>query len=341
MSTITIGLDIAKSVFHLVWMSTTGKVLKRKMLSRKKVAEYFANLEACTVVMEACGSTHYWSRVITRCGHEVKAIAPQFITAYRKGNKNDYNDAEAIAEAAQRENMRFVPLKSLEQQDIQMLHRIRERLIKNRTALSNQIRGLLAEYGLVIPKGVNYLKAQLPGLLEDATNELSTSARRYFQILGEELDDLSIQLKSVDSEVLGINKQNEVCQRLSTMTGVGPIIATAFYAGIGDGKAFKSGRHVSAWLGLVPKQHSTGGKPVLLGISKRGNTYLRTQLINGARAALRHCENKTDQVSIWARQLKERSNYNNATVALANKMARMAWAMLHHQEDYRLKVVTK
>jgi len=341
MSTITIGLDIAKSVFHLVWMSATGKVLKRKMLSRKKVAEYFANLEACTVVMEACGSTHYWSRVITRCGHEVKAIAPQFITPYRKGNKNDYNDAEAIAEASQRENMRFVPLKTLEQQDIQMLHRIRERLVKNRTALSNQIRGLLAEYGLVMPKGINHLKAQLSGFLEDGENELSISARRYFQRLSEELDGLSIQIKSVDSEVLGINKQNEVCQRLSTMTGIGPIVATAFYAGIGDGKAFKSGRHVSAWLGLVPKQHSTGGKPVLLGISKRGNTYLRTQLINGARAALRHCENKTDQVSIWARKLKERSNYNNATVALANKMARMAWAMLHHQEDYRLKVVTK
>jgi len=339
MSTITIGLDIAKSVFHLVWMNAAGKVLKRKQLSRKKVAEYFANLEACTVVMEACGSTHYWSRVITRCGHEVKAIAPQFITAYRKGNKNDYNDAEAIAEASQRQNMRFVPLKSLAQQDIQMLHRIRERLVKNRTALSNQIRGLLAEYGLVMPKGVNHLKAQLPGFLEDATNELSTSARRYFQGLSEELDDLSVQIKSVDSEVLGINKQNEVCQRLSTMTGIGPIVATAFYAGIGDGKAFTSGRHVSAWLGLVPKQHSTGGKPTLLGISQRGNTYLRTQLINGARAALRHCENKTDQVSVWARQLKERSNYNNATVALANKMARMAWAMLHHQEDYKFKAV--
>ncbi len=337
MNTITIGLDIAKSVFHLVCMSATGKVLKRKRLSRKKVAEYFANLEACTVVMEACGSTHYWSRVIIRCGHEVKAIAPQFITPYRKGNKNDYNDAEAIAEASQRENMRFVPLKTLEQQDIQMLHRIRERLIKNRTALSNQIRGLLAEYGLVMPKGINHLKAQLPGFLEDATNELSISTRRYFLGLSEELDELSIQIKSVDSEILGINKQNDVCQRLSTMTGIGPIIATAFYAGIGDGKAFKSGRHVSAWLGLVPKQHSTGGKPVLLGISKRGNTYLRTQLINGARAALRHCENKTDQVSLWARKLKERSNYNNATVALANKMARMAWAMLHHQEDYKFK----
>lgn len=341
MNTITIGLDIAKSVFHLVWMNSTGKVLKRKQLSRKKMAEYFANLEACIVVMEACGSTHYWSRVITRCGHEVKAIAPQFVTPYRKGNKNDYNDAEAIAEASQRENMRFVPLKSLEQQDIQMLHRIRERLIKNRTALSNQIRGLLAEYGLVIPKGIGHLKASLPDFIEDATNELSTATRRYFQGLKEELDELEVQIKSTDKEVLSINKQQDICQRLSTMTGIGPIIATALYAGIGDGKAFNSGRHVSAWLGLVPGQNTTGGKPTLLGISKRGNTYLRTQLINGARSALRHCENKTDQVSIWARKLKERSNYNTATVALANKMARMAWAMLHHQEDYRLKVATK
>jgi len=339
MNTITIGLDIAKSVFHLVWMSSTGRVLKRKQLSRKKVAEYFANIEASIVVMEACGSTHYWSRVITRCGHEVKAIAPQFVTAYRKGNKNDYNDAEAIAEAAQRNNMRFMPLKSLEQQDIQMLHRIRERLVKNRTALSNQIRGLLAEYGLVMPKGINHLKAHLPRFLEDASNELSVSARRYFLGLSEELDEVTVQIKSVDSEILGINKQNKVCQRLSTMTGIGPIVATAFYAAIGDGKAFNSGRHVSAWLGVVPRQHSTGGKPTLLGISKRGNTYLRTQLINGARAALRLCENRTDPVSLWAKQLKERSNYNNATVALANKMARMAWAMLHYQEDYKFKTV--
>ncbi|MFT5756269.1 MAG: transposase [Alteromonadaceae bacterium] len=276
MNTITIGLDIAKSAFHLVSMNATGKVLKRKQLSRKQVAEYFANIEASTVVMEACGSTHYWSRVISRCGHEVKAIAPQFVTPYRKGNKNDYNDAEAIAESAQRQNMRFVPLKSLKQQDIQMLHRIKQRLTKNRTALSNQIRGLLAEYGLVMPKGINHLKAHLPDFLEDATNELSPSARRYFLGLSDELDELTIQMKSADTEISTINKQNEVCQRLNTMTGIGPIIATAFYAGVGDGKAFKSGRHVSAWLGLVPGQHSTGGKPNLLGISKRGNTYLRT-----------------------------------------------------------------
>jgi len=341
MSILTIGLDIAKSSFHLVWMNNAGKVLKRKQLSRKKVAEYFVNLPAAIVVMEACGSTHYWSRVITRCGHEVKAIAPQFVTPYRKGNKNDFNDAEAIAEASQRHNMRFVPLKSLAQQDIQMVHRIRERLVKNRTALSNQMRGLLAEYGLVIPKGVNQLKRYLPEFLEDAANELSADTRRYFAGLLEELKEMEQQIASADAELQRINKQQTVCQRLSTMTGIGPVVATAFYAGIGDGKAFSSGRHVSAWLGLVPSQHSTGGKATLLGISKRGNSYLRTQLINGARAALRHCENKTDKVSLWAQQLKARSNFNTATVALANKMARMAWAMLHYQEDYRLKYSDK
>ena len=337
MNTITIGLDIAKSAFHLIWMDESGKVLKKKQLTRKKMFEYFSNLSHCIVVMEACGSTHYWSRVLIRCGHEVKAIAPQFITAYRKGNKNDYNDAEAIAEASQRHNMRFVPLKSLEQQDIQMVHRVRERLVHNRTALSNQIRGLLAEYGLVTPKGLAHLKKSLPIFLEDAENELSAFTRRYFLDLQEELDGLIQKIVLLDKEIMVISKENVVCQRLTTMNGIGPLISSALYAGIGDGKAFKSGRHVSAWLGLVPGQHSTGKKPTLLGISKRGNTYLRTQLINGARSALRHCDNKTDQVSVWAKKLKERSNYNNATVALANKMARMAWAMLHYQEDYKFK----
>lgn len=289
--------------------------------------------------METCGSTHYWSRVIVRCGHEVKAIAPQFVTPYRKGNKNDYNDAEAIAEASQRHNMRFVPIKSLEQQDIQMVYRVRERLVKNRTALSNQIRGLLAEYGLVIPKGINHLKKYLPEFLEAGENELSFATRRYFKGLSDELEELEGHIKSTDKEISQISKQHEVCKRLSTMNGIGPVIATAFYAGIGDGKDFNSGRHLSAWLGLVPKQHSTGGKSNLLGISKRGNTYLRTQLINGARSILKHCENKTDKVSVWAQQLKKRSNYNTGTVALANKMARMAWAMLHYQENYKTKEV--
>ncbi|WP_435275279.1 IS110 family transposase [Psychrobium sp. nBUS_13] len=335
MNNITIGLDIAKSTFHLVQMDKGGKVLKRKQLARNKVADYFAKLAPCIVVMEACGSTHYWTRVLIRCRHVVKAIAPQFVTPYRKGNKNDYNDAEAIAEASQRKNMRFVPLKSLEQQDIQMVHRVRERLMKNRTALSNQIRGLLAEYGLVIPKGVHHLKSQLPALIEAADNELSVNARRYFNDLYEELKKLEQEIKVVDKEILSICNQHNICKQLSTMNGIGPINATALYAGIGDGKDFNSGRHLSAWLGLVPRQHSTGGKANLMGISKRGNTYLRTQLINGARAALRHCDNKTDRVSLWAKAMKGRSSFNNATVALANKMARMAWAMLHHQENYK------
>jgi len=236
--------------------------------------------------------------------------------------------------------MRFVPLKYLEQQDIQMVHRIRERLVKNRTALSNQVRGLLAEYGLIVPKGINHLKSNLPGIIEAVDNELSDNARHYFSNLYEELNKLEADIKITDKEVLRICNQHEVCERLSTMNGIGPIIATALFAGIGDGKDFTSGRHLSAWLGLVPRQHSTGGKANLMGISKRGNTYLRTQLINGARSALRHCDNKTDSVSLWAISLKERSNFNNATVALANKMARMAWAMLHHQENYRYKKVT-
>ena len=337
MSKITIGLDIAKNVFHLVHKSASGKVLKKQKLPRRKVAEYFANTPEATVIMEACGSTHYWSRVIAGQGHEVKAIAPQYVVAYRKGNKNDFNDADAMVEAASREDMRFVPIKSIEQQDIQLVHRIRERLVGNRTALSNQIRGLLAEYGIVIAKGIAHVKARLPLIVEDAENELSIPSRRHFNDLYDELDALTLRIKDVDKDILSLSQQHPVCQRLMTMTGIGPLIATALYAAIGQGSTFVSGRHLAAWLGLVPKQHSTGDNPRLLGISKRGNTYLRTQLINGARAALSRVADKPDKVSVWAKQLQGRSSFNKACVALANKMARMAWAMLHHQQDYRLK----
>jgi transposase len=322
-----------------VHKNSSGKVLKKQKLVRRKVAEYFANTPEATVIMEACGSTHYWSRVIMKCGHEVKAIAPQYVVAYRKGNKNDFNDADAMVEAAQREGMRFVPIKSIEQQDIQLVHRIRERLVGNRTALSNQVRGLLAEYGIVIAKGIAHVKAQLPLIVEDADNELSIQARRHFDDLYNELDELNSRIKEVDKDILALSRQHPVCQRLSTMTGIGPLISTALYAGIGQGNTFENGRHLAAWLGLVPRQHSTGDNPRLFGISKRGNTYLRTQLINGARAALNQVENKSDKVSVWAKQLKGRSSFNNACVALANKMARMAWAMLHHQQDYQLKTL--
>lgn len=332
----TIGIDIAKSIFHLCGVNKMGRVLKKKQLKRKQVLPYLARLEPALVVMEACGGANYWAREIQALGHEVKLIAPQYVKPYVKGNKNDYNDAEAIAEAAQRANMRFVPIKSVEQQDIQNLHRQRERIKKARTALVNQVRGLLAEYGIVINKGVAAVRKGLPDILEDAENGLTMRSRELFADLLEELRLLDERLKRSEEQIEACNRENEVCQRLDEILGVGPITASAAYAAAGDGKDFVNGRHFSAWIGLVPGQHSTGGKSTLLGISKRGNAYLRTLFIHGARAVLRHSANKTDRFSLWAQALVERRGYNKACVAVANKMARIAWVIMAKGETYRV-----
>ncbi len=234
-----------------------------------------------------------------------------------------------------------MPFKSQDQQDIQLMHRIRERMIAQQTALSNQIRGLLSEYGIVYARGVATLVKELPLTLEEADNGLSMLARRQFQGLLNDLRELREHIKEMDKELKAFSQSQPVCERLMSMTGIGPMIATALYAGIGQGQAFNSGRHLAAWLGVVPKQHTTGDNPRLLGISKRGNTYLRTQIINGARAALRHIGDKTDKVSEWCRACLARMSFNKACVALANKMVRMAWAMLHYQQDYQPGLINK
>ncbi|MEJ1298864.1 MAG: IS110 family transposase [Candidatus Sedimenticola sp. (ex Thyasira tokunagai)] len=334
----TIGLDIAKSVFHLYVVNSVGRYIKKKQLKRKQVLAYMANMEPCLIAMEACGGANYWAREFAAQGHQVKLIAPQYVKPYVKGNKNDYNDAEGIAEAAQRPNMRFVPIKSVEQQDIQSIHRQRERIKKERTALVNQVRGLLAEYGVVINKGVAAVRRGLPEILEDAENGLTPLARELFAELQEESQTIDKRLEQCEKRIKSLNQENEVCQRLDEILGIGPITASATYAAAGDGKDFVSGRHFSAWLGLVPGQHSTGGKTVLLGISKRGNAYLRTLFIHGARAVLRHSANKTDHFSRWAQALLERRGHNRACVAVANKMARIAWVIMAKGETYRTVV---
>jgi transposase len=331
----TVGLDIAKSAFHLYAVNKMGRYIKKKQLKRKQVLPYLARLEPCVIAMEACGGANYWAREMKDLGHEVKLIAPQYVKPYVKGNKNDYNDAEAIAEAAQRPTMRFVPIKSVEQQDIQNLHRQRERIKKARTALVNQVRGLLAEYGIVINKGVAAVRKGLPVILEDAENGLTMRGRALFADLLEELRVLDERFKQSEKQIEISNRGNEVCQRLDEILGVGPITASAVYAAAGNGKNFVNGRHFSAWIGLVPGQHSTGGKSTLLGISKRGNAYLRTLFIHGARAVLRHSANKTDRFSLWAQALLERRGHNKACVAVANKMARMAWVIMAKGESYR------
>lgn len=332
----TIGLDIAKTVFHFYAVNKMGRLVKKKQLRRKQVLAYLAKLEPCLLAMEACGGAHYWARELKAMGHQVKLIAPQYVKPYVKGNKNDYNDAEAIAEAAQRPNMRFVPIKSVEQQDIQNFHRQRERIKKERTALVNQVRGLLAEYGVIINKGVKAVRVGLPDILEDAENGLTVLARELFIELLDELRALDERLEQCEQRIQSTNQDNDVCRRLDDILGIGPITASATYAAAGNGQDFTNGRHFSAWLGLVPGQHSTGGKPVLLGISKRGNRYLRTLFIHGARAVLLHSAKKSDRFSLWAQALLARRGHNKACVAVANKMARMAWVIMAKGETYRV-----
>jgi len=331
----TIGIDIAKSIFHLFAVNQIGRLVKKNQLKRKQLLSHLAKIEPCLVVMEACGGANYWAREIMALGHEVKLIAPQYVKPYVKGNKNDYNDAEAIAEASQRPNMRFVPIKSIEQQDIQNFHRQRERIKKERTALVNQTRGLLAEYGMVINKGVAAVRRDLPLILEDAENGLNMLSRELFSELLDELRVLDKRFEDCEKRIKALNKDNEICQRLDEILGIGGLTASATYAAVGDGKEFSNGRHYSAWLGLVPGQHSTGGKPALLGISKRGNAYLRTLYIHGARAVLRYSATKQDSFSRWAQAVLARRGHNKACIAVANKIARMAWVIMAKGESYR------
>ncbi|MDX8397892.1 MAG: IS110 family transposase [Mariprofundaceae bacterium] len=333
----TIGIDLAKSVFHLHGVDAQGKVVVRKRLSRSKLIEFMAQLTSCLVGMEACGGSDYWARKFEDMGHDVRClISPQLVKPYVKGNKNDEADAEAICEAVQRPSMRFVPIKNIEQQDIQSIHRAREQVVCRRTAQGNQIRGLLMEYGLVIPQGRKVLCGQLPDILADADNGLTLMFRELLLGLWEEMIHLEQRVSEYDLQIKTLSEQSDVCQRLMTVPGIGPMVATALVASVSDAKVFKSGREMAAWLGLVPRQHSTGGKPRLMGISKRGDTYLRKLLIHGARAALRWSDKKHDKRSVWATSLKERRGQNIAAVALANKTVRTAWILITRNEEYQM-----
>lgn len=282
----TVGIDLAKNIFHVHGVDAHGRVVQRRVLKRAEVSNYFANLSPCLIGMEACSGAHYWARALTALGHDVRLMSPQFVKPYVKTNKSDRNDAEAICEAVSRPNMRFVPIKSEMQLDILAVHRVRQRLVGNRTALVNQIRGLLAERGIVVARDVASLRRRLPELLEIADNGLNDCFRSLLAELSEQLRALTSQIQHYDQVIRLIVRQHEACQRLMAIEGIGPMTASALYASAGDARVFKNGRQFAAWLGLVPKQHSSGGKPRLLGISKRGDAYLRTLLIHGGRSAL-------------------------------------------------------
>ena len=338
MNNTTIGLDIAKNVFQVHGVDAKGNVVLLKVLKRWQVLEFFANRAPSLIGMEACAGAHYWARELRNQGHEVRLMSPQFVKPYVKGNKNDANDAEAICEAVGRPNMRFVPVKSAEQQDLLALHRVRSGLVKERTAQANRLRGLLGEYGIVIGKGLAQLRKRLPEILENAENDLSDLVRALFADLHGRILALDQQVAAYGDKLKTLNQMSAVCRKISQVPGVGPITATAMAASLGDGQAFQTGRQVSAWLGLVPAQDSSGGKPKLLGISKRGDTYMRTLLIHGARAVVRAAAKKHDAQSRWINALVQRRNANIAAVALANKNTRVIWALLRRGEDYRAPV---
>ena len=323
-----VGIDLAKNIFHLVGLDERGKIILRKRLARGEVMPFMAKLPRVLVGMEACGGAHYWARQLREQGHEVKLMAPQYVKPYVKTNKNDLRDAEAIAEAVTRPSMRFVPIKNVEQQDLQALHRVRERLMGARTALVNEIRGLLAEYGIVLPTGVNAFRNALAAKLEAEHAKLTPLSQELFSKLCEEFKKVEAEVVYYDEKLQALAITHPESQRLLTIPGIGPITATALIAAVGDMGSFTNGRQFAAWLGLVPKQHSTGGQTRLLGISKRGDSYLRKLLIHGARATLRWARTKTDSRSQWIRGVLERRGWNRTAVAVANKNARIVWALL-------------
>lgn len=328
-----LSIDLAKNVFQLHGVDANGDVVLRKAFKRTPLQEFVLRLDPCIIAMEACGSSHYWARRFREMGHEVKLIAPKFVKPFVKSNKNDSNDAEAIGVAAWQKSMRFVPIKEEWQQEIQALHRLRELLIKTRISFSNSLMGLAAEFGVVLSKGGTCagLIKRTRTALEECT--IGAIGKRALEGMLEQVVELQGKLIEIDKEIERLARSREDCRRLQQIEGIGPLTATAI-VGSTQAKSFKNGRCFAASLGLVPRQHSTGGRNMLLGISKRGNSSVRTFLINGARSAIINSK-KEGRNQLWAREKKEKIGMNKACVALANKNARVIWALLAKGEDYR------
>ena len=336
----SIGIDLGKTTFHLVALDQRGKVVSKQKFSRKQLLAYSANLPNSLIGMEACAGAHFLGAALRDQGHDVRLIPAQFVKPFLKSNKNDFLDAEAIAEAVARQNMRFVPIKTDDQLDLQALHRVRDRLVHRRTAVINQIRGFLLERGITFAKGPAKLRQQMPAILENADENLTPRLRRLLDHLWQEWKQLNSDVERASDEIDAIANDDAACRRLRQIPGVGPLVATATVAAIGNGAAFRKGREFAAWLGLIPRQHSTGGKAKLLGISKRGNVYLRRLFIHGARAMLLRVKYDTGRLGQWAHQFELRAPRNKVIVAVANKLARIAWAVLSTGNEYRNTAVT-
>ena len=331
----TLGIDIAKNVFQLHAVNRAGRVVLKRRVMRDQLLEVLAQIDRCTVVVEACTGAFYWARKFEALGHQVKIISPQYVKPFVRRQKNDGNDAEAICTAARQPHIPFVPKKTVEQQDIQALHRARQRMVNHRTAVVSQIRGLLLDRGFAIAKSITRARRLIPDILADRDNELTAMARDAIAELYDLFRDLDRRIASFDKKIEAVFRNSPICQRIARIKGVGPKTATAIVAAVGDGSEFRNGRHLAAWVGLVPRQFSSGDRRVMMGISKRGNQHLRSLLVHGARAVVRTAPNKTDPDNQWVNQLRERRGFNRATVAVANKNARIIWAVLRTGEPYR------
>ena len=330
----SVGIDLGKTTFHLVALSAAGKVLLRKKFTQKQLITFTATMQTSLIGMEACSGAHFLGRVLRSQGHDVKLIPAQFVKPFVKSNKNDFLDAEAIAEAVDRQNMRFVPIKTDDQLDLQAMHRVRDRLVARRTSVINQLRAFLLERGMVFAKTPFKLKQAMPEILENADANLTPRMRNLVSMLWNEWKDLEQQIVAMNDEVEQIASSDPACQRLRQIPGIGPLVATAIVAAIGN--AFKKGREFSSWLGLVPRQHSTGGKARLFGISKRGNSYLRKLLVHGARSAVLRVKRERSPFGPWLDSLEQRAPVKVVITAAANKLARVAWAVLSSGEEYRV-----
>jgi transposase len=335
MNITTIGIDLAKNSFSVVGMNEQGKVVLRKSLSRNKLLPFIVQCPPCFIGMEACSGAHYWGREFIKLGHRVGLIAAKFVEPYRKGSKNDNNDAEAICEAVLRPNIWFVPIKTPAQQAVLCIHRVRQGLVRDRTSMINQLRGLLSEFGIVMPKGRYPAQQAIVGILEDAENSLPMTAERVIANLWQRIKQASDQIQDYDRELALLVKEHPIARLIMTIPGIGEQTASGVVASVPNPKMFKNSRQFAAWLGLVPRQYTTGGKIKLGRITKKGDQYLRTCLVHGARAVVANLRDKQDRVSCWLRDLIARRGYLRAVVALAARNARLIWTLMMKQESYR------
>lgn len=334
METTVIGIDLAKNTFHLHGMAADGSCTLRKKISRDKLASFISQVQPTVIAMEACAGAHYWGRSFESLGHTVRLIAPKFVKPYVKSQKNDANDAAAIAEVASRQHTRFVPIKTGAQQDMLALHRIRSRTVRARTQLVNEARALMHEVGVVFPQGIRQFRKECREYLSSEDCRLGSILTTEITALLEELDQMDARVERLEKVIAAISKSDERVERLQTIPGVGPLTSTAIVAAIGDGRRFPTGRHFAAWLGLVPRQHSTGGKTRLSAISKNGDSYIRWLLIHGARSALSTHDKRQNRTDRWAARLQDKIGTKKTVVALANKIARQVWALLTKETCY-------